>query len=562
MSSDVEGLIPASLLNDLVYCPRRFWYAAVLGEESLNLPLAQGRTAHEALDAPRLAGRRRREEETIRTRAVDLASPTLGLVGKADLVEEDGDEAIPVEHKRGRGRDPAWENDQVQVGALILMLREAGYRSDRGAIFYRGSRKRVDVPMTPELEAAVRAAVAQARAIITPGASPAPIIEDRQRCSGCRFLGVCLPDEEAYVHRLGDAEPAGSDDQADGVARVVAGKSSGEVLFLDRQGLRVRVRGEALQLEAEGESLTHQPLNVLDSIVVAGMVDISAPAISKLLLQGTPVSFLGVRGRYKGALLPACSRNGILRQRQAIASVDSQLRLTIARDMVCGKISNQRTVLLRANRRHDDERLPRVANRLRQFMDGIGSAGDLDAIRGVEGAAARVYFAAFGEILGSQRSDPSMRFDRRSRRPPRDGTNALLSFMYALLTADVTATVHAVGLDPYIGFLHGQRYGQPALALDLVEEMRPAIAESLVLRLVNNGEIGKSDLVEAPTAVLLNEQGRKKVYAAYAERMGQEVVHPVFGYSVTWRRVLEVQARMLAKFLLGESPRYVPFATR
>lgn len=562
MSKAAGGPTPASTLSEFVFCPRKYYYGRVLGLDERNLLVERGKAEHASVDDPKKAGRRRREDGAIKIRGLQVSSDKFDVVAKIDVAEEAPDgSVIPVEHKRGHGRKPVWDEDRIQIGLQMLLLKDCGYSVTHGIVYYRASRQRVEVPWSPELEVDAVATIERARALEQPGAPIPPILENRDVCHGCRFVGICLPEEEAYVHQI--AKGVDPTTLPPAPARVVAGKPEGETLYVDRQGIRIHLRGEALELRDEDHQLVaRQPLNVLDSVVISGLVQLTGAAISALLAHGIGVSFLGTGGRFKGALVGAVSKNGVLRLHQAQTASNEERRLAIARAIVRGKIRNQRTLLQRAARRRAAERLARPLRRLERLADDASSAASIESLLGIEGTAARLYFAAFGGILGGPKADAQLRFDRRSRRPPRDPINALMSFAYALLTADVTAAVHAAGLDPYIGLYHGQRYGQPALALDLVEELRPVIADSLVLRLVNNGEITCRDFLIGPTSVVLTDRGRKTVITTYAERKNTEVKHPVFGYSIVWRRVFEVQARMLAKAITGEVPCYVPFVIR
>jgi CRISPR-associated protein Cas1 len=183
----------------------------------------------------------------------------------------------------------------------------------------------------------------------------------------------------------------------------------------------------------------------------------------------------------------------------------------------------------------------------------------MESLLGIEGAAARLYFSQLSTML---RSDFGFDFEGRNRRPPKDPVNCLLSYMYSLIAKDLTATVHGIGFDPYLGVYHQPRFGRPALALDLAEEFRPLVGDSLVVSLINNGEVALTDFVVRAGGVALTESGRRTVLNAYERRLDSEVTHPTFGYRVTYRRVFEVQARMLAAYVMKEVPEYVPFTTR
>jgi CRISPR-associated protein Cas1 len=187
----------------------------------------------------------------------------------------------------------------------------------------------------------------------------------------------------------------------------------------------------------------------------------------------------------------------------------------------------------------------------------------MDSLLGIEGTAAHRYFSSFGDMLRTGDSPvPAFDFQQRNRRPPRDPVNAMLSFAYAMLTREWTTILQAVGFDPYLGFYHQPKYGRPALALDLMEEFRPLIGDSVVLTVINNGEVKPDDFISAMGSVSLTAAGRTRFIEAYERRMSQEITHPVFGYRISYRRVLEVQARLLGRYLAGEIPEYPSFTTR
>lgn len=251
------------------------------------------------------------------------------------------------------------------------------------------------------------------------------------------------------------------------------------------------------------------------------------------------------------------SRNVEWRRQQYLRFHNPELALGLARRVVAGKIQNQRTLLMRNHPRLP----PGVSNRLRELVDAAGAAATQEELLGIEGAAAALYFGHFAEML---RTEVAQAFDftRRNRRPPRDPVNALLSLAYAMLAKDLTVACYAAGLDPMFGFYHRPRFGRPALALDLMEEFRPLVADSVVLTLINNQMLGPDDFIQTRTACNLSEKGRATFFAAYERRKQQMVTHPLFGYRISYGRLLEVQARLLGRFLTGEVPEYRPFVTR
>jgi CRISPR-associated protein Cas1 len=247
-----------------------------------------------------------------------------------------------------------------------------------------------------------------------------------------------------------------------------------------------------------------------------------------------------------------------LRRRQVIAQ--SQGGVEIARRFIAGKIRNSRTLLRRNSRTAVDRPLRQLGDLERDALKATSRA----QLMGLEGTAARLYFGEFTQMIATGQMALAAGFDvlGRARRPSPDPLNALLSFCYGLLTKDLVAVCLGVGLDPYLGVLHGSRFGRPSLALDLVEEFRPLIADSTVLGLINNGEIHRSDFIARGAGVALTQDGRRTVIRAYERRLDVQVRHPVFGYKISYRRVLDVQARIFAAVVLAELDDYVPMTTR
>jgi CRISP-associated protein Cas1 len=264
-------------------------------------------------------------------------------------------------------------------------------------------------------------------------------------------------------------------------------------------------------------------------------------------------------------------KNVFLRREQFRKADDSEFCLKLARALVGGKIRNQRTLL---QRNHIEPPAGALA-RLKCCVDDAERAGSLETLLGIEGNAARVYFENFsGMIKADEDVDRTSTsetgesagfdfdFDGRNRRPPRDPVNALLSLAYSMLAKDLTIVCHAVGFDPFLGFYHQLRFGRPALALDLMEPMRSLIADSTVLTAINTRMVTPRDFLRVGASVALASDGRKAFYRAYEQRMDTLVTHPLFGYRVNYRRILEIQARLLARFLTGEIPEYPVFMTR
>ena len=273
-----------------------------------------------------------------------------------------------------------------------------------------------------------------------------------------------------------------------------------------------------------------------------------------------PVLHLSYGGWLSAVTTPPPHKNIELRRRQFAAASDDAVCLQLARAFVVGKIRNQRTLLRRNARELPTDTLYRLAEMRRKAQQ----APKLETLLGLEGTAARDYFASFARMFkpAVDEREPAFDFASRNRRPPRDPVNALLSFLYSLLVKEMVVTLVGVGFDPYLGFYHQPRYGRPALALDLMEEFRPLVADSTVITLINNGEIRRSDFIARGGAVALTDSGRKRVIEAYERRLDTLVTHPIFGYQISYRRIFEVQARLLARYLSGEIPFYPAFCTR
>jgi CRISPR-associated protein Cas1 len=393
-------------------------------------------------------------------------------------------------------------------------------------------------------------------------------------------VGICLPDETTAAMALPadpdegrqialfpelvatdsrplDRPPIGE------VRRLVPARDDLRPLYITGFGLGVGKSGEVLQVRDKKKLVQEARLHELSQINVFGSVSVSSAAVQGACWAEKPIAHFSSGGWFYGMTTGLGLKNVFLRREQFRRADDPVFCLLVARDITTTKIRNHRTLL---QRNHVDP--PAVAlNQLKRLAIQASRADSLESLLGTEGSAARVYFEHFGGMLkaGSEGDEASgLRFDfsGRNRRPPRDPINALLSFAYSLLTRDLTIVCHAVGFDPFVGYYHQPRFGRPALALDLMEGFRPLIADSAVLTAVNTGMVGPKDFIQAGQSVSMTASGRKGFIRAYEQRMDALVTHPLFGYRVNYRRILEIQARLLARFITGELPRYPGFETR
>ena len=336
-------------------------------------------------------------------------------------------------------------------------------------------------------------------------------------------------------------------------------------LYVGTQMSYLHLDNNTVRVEVERETRLRVPLHHLRGVVLFGNVLVSPALIHRLADEGKSLVLLSEHGRFKARMEGPVSGNILLRQAQYARAGDPAFALAIARAVVAGKIKNTRQLLLRGGREAQDDddrtRLTRRADDLAASLRALPTAGDLDTVRGLEGEAARQYFAGLNLVLRPE-ARAVFAMDGRSRRPPRDRINALLSFLYAMLMNDCRSAVEAVGLDPQLGFLHAVRPGRAALALDLMEEFR-ALADRLALTLINRGQVQEGDFTEHEGgAVTLADDGRKTVIVAWQEKKREELAHPLLQQAVAIGLLPLLQARFLARTLRGEMESYLPFVAR
>lgn len=336
-------------------------------------------------------------------------------------------------------------------------------------------------------------------------------------------------------------------------------------LFITTDGAWLRKDGANIVVEAERAEIGRVPAHMMGGVVCFGRVGMSPPLMGYCAEEGISVSFLSEHGRFVARVEGPQSGNVLLRRRQYRVSDDAAACAAIARSLVAAKAANQRTVLRRALRDHgstmaEQERtgLDDAQRRLGDMARRAAEAVDVDTARGFEGDAASAYFGVFDLLI--RRDDATFRFRGRSRRPPLDACNALLSFLYAMVGHDCRSALESVGLDPQVGFLHRDRPGRASLALDLMEEFRPVLADRLVLSLINRQQVVEGDFRYLDGgAVILHDDARKKVLAAYQERKRDEITHPFLEEKITLGLVPHIQARLLARYLRGDLDGYPPF---
>lgn len=549
-------LLPARMINEYEYCPRLSYLEWVQGEWAESGDTVQGRHVHRRVDKPSgdlPAVGESDEDEKFHARSITLSSNRLGLIARLDLVEGEGDVVTPVDYKRGKRphvAKGAYEPERVQLCVQGMILEEHGYTCDKGMLYFAASKEKVQVEFDEELRNRTLSAVNGLRLIAAGGQIPPPL-EDSPKCPRCSLVGICLPDEVNFLRR------AGVNPRPMAIARDEA-----LPLYVQAHHAKVAKKGELLEISVDDKTATQVRLLDVSQLVLMGNIYVTTPCMQELMKRGIPITWHSYGGWFFGHTIGTGHKNVELRTAQYQASFDPQSCLHIAKGLVRTKILNART-LLRRNWRSDDKQDAPFDELKRDAAQAL-KASDLQTLLGVEGAAASRYFGRFQQMIKCDSDEKSLAFDftRRNRRPPTDPVNALLSYAYSLLTRTWTVTLTAVGFDPYRGFYHQPRYGRPALALDMMEPFRPLIADSSVITAINNGEVRPSDFINAAGSVALTNDGRKRFIAVFERRLSQEITHPLFGYKVSYRRILEIQARLLGRYLLGDLQDFPGFTTR
>jgi CRISPR-associated protein Cas1 len=612
--------IPARMMNEFVYCQRLFYYEFVEGVFVESVDTLRGAAIHQRVDSgngalPAAKTKKKTEKtteekpsettdvstketeaqhnepETIHSRSVQMGSERLGIVAKMDLVESKAQkddllsalEVCPVDYKAGAPKEgeeanELWDTDKMQLGLQALILRDNGYACNEGVIYYRATKQRVRLPITPELENWILLNIADAKRVIA-GPIPAPLVHS-PKCVRCSLAPVCLPDETRMLAQttakieVGVEGKNSESPQSTGEAprRLIAARDDTRPLYLNTPGYRVGCKDEVLTVKDKDKLIDEVRMRDVSHVALFGNVQISTQAIQSLCEQEVPVTYFSMGGWFYGITRGHAMKNVFLRMEQFRLAREEKTCLALARQFVHGKIRNHRTLLMRNHLEPPDA----IIGKLKRASEDALAANSIEELLGIEGAAASQYFQQFGGMVKVEDDLPGLglsventkqrmfnfNFNHRNRRPPTDPVNAMLSLAYSMLAKDCTLAALAVGFDPYLGFYHQPRFGRPALGLDLMEEFRPLIAESTVLSCINNRVVTDKDFVKAGQAVNLTAPGRKRFFQTYEQRMSSLITHPLFDYKVSYRRALELQARLLAKTLTGEINEYIPLMTR
>jgi CRISP-associated protein Cas1 len=570
--------LPARMINEFVYCKRLFHLEWVEGLFVDSVDTIEGRLQHRNVDKPSapMPMADQAEGVELKSRSLTLSSEKYKVIARLDLAELKDGAVCPVDYKHGSPQIDCneqlqmWPADRMQVMIQALLLREAGYECNEAFIFYQGTRQRVRLAINAaiirEAEICIEAAWMAAKQDYLP-----PPLENSPKCDGCSMVGICLPDETRQLRAnppemqlaLFPDEGTPRKPPEGGVRRLLAARDDLRPIYCNTQGVTIGKSGDVLVAKEKGKVIQEIRLRETCQLNLFGNVQLTTQAIQTLCEAGIPIGYFSMSGWFYGFTNGMLTKNVFLRRSQYRLADSEWFALKLSRELIAGKIKNQRVLL---QRNHVEPQTVWL-DQMKVMAKRATEARSIPELLGIEGTAARIYFGAFAGMLKldddeKKAGEFTFDFNGRNRRPPRDPVNALLSLAYSVLAKDNMVACYGVGFDPLIGFLHQPRFGRPALALDLMEPFRPLIADSAVLSAINTGMVQPKHFVRNANAASLTPEGRKGFFRAYEQRMDQLVTHPLFNYRLTYRRILEVQARILARVLEGETENYTAFVTR
>lgn len=533
-------------LHALAYCERLFYLEEVEEIRVADAAVYAGRILHEDRSDP--------DPTATEWRNFDVGSETLGLVGRIDTFRQREGNWVPYEHKRGRprrdaaGRPEAWPSDRIQVTAYALLLEEeTGQPVLEGRVRYHAENVTVRVPIDGVARADLHRAIARARELRAQLARP-PVTDNPNLCIRCSLAPVCLP-EEGRLTRDPNWSPV----------RLFPPGTEGQVVHVLSPRATVRRSGRTLVITGEDDEKRPLPIHEIAAVVLHGNAQMTTQALHLCSSEEVPVHWISGGGRYLAGLATGAGMvQRRLRQYQALTDPGACLRL--ARRLALARVEGQVRYLLRATRKDNPPGAPaprgpalqKALETMREQLKLIGRAEGIDSIRGHEGVAARAYFGRLGDLLITAVS-PDLHPSGRSRRPPRDRFNAILSFGYALLYRSVLQAILAVGLEPALAFFHTPRSAAHPLVLDLMELFRVPIWDMTVVGSINRQQWDtKGDFEVTKDHVWLSDTGRRKAIGLYEDRLAETWKHPMLDYSLSYERTIELEARLLEKEWTGE----------
>lgn len=533
-----QGTIRVSALHAYAYCPRLFYLEEVEELYTQDAAVFAGRRLHVELE--------RQEDETWED--LTLENEDLGLRGRVDALRTRDGQTIPYEHKRGRShRDDqnqpqAWNSDRIQILAYACLIEAAlGIPVQEGRIRYHADNVLVHVPLDAAGRADVQAAIQQARELRASSLRP-PVTPNERLCARCSLAPVCLPEEARLAH-----------DKEWQPVRLFPADDDRQVVHVLEPGTRVGRTGEQLKICRRQDPEEKLPIRQVGQLVLHSYAQLSTQALHLCAAHQVGVHFVSGGGRYVGSV---DTRQGSIQRRiqQYQALTQPDLCLGLAQRLVCCRAEGQRKLLMRGKRGMNPvpEALTEAIQQMKVVLKQVPQTTSLSSLLGLEGNLAALYFGALPHLV-SDKTPAELQFSGRNRRPPQDRFNALLGFGYALLMKDVVNAILTVGLEPALGFYHQPRSQAPPLALDLMEVFRVPLVDMPILASINRGQwLVQEDFEVRGSQVWLSDLGRRKFVRIYEARKQESWKHPVTDYSLTYRRLLELEVRLLEKEWMGE----------
>lgn len=533
-----QETLRVNAFHALLYCPRLFYLEEVEELYTQDAAVFAGRRLHTELE--------RDEDGTWET--LTLESETLGLRGKVDALRSRNAQVIPYEHKRGRcyrdsqNQPQAWESDRLQILAYACLIEAVlGVEISEGRIRYHADNVLVKVGVNDLARQQVREAVQRANQLRQTTERP-PITNNERLCARCSLASVCLPEETRFSQDP-DYQPV----------RLFPEDDDREILHILEAGTRVGKSGDQIKVTKLDGTVATLPARQVGQLVLHGSVQVSTQTLHFCAEQEIGVHFLSGGGKYIGSF---DTRQGSIqrRVRQYQALSQSEFCLQLAQQLVLCRGQSQRRFLMRGSRNSEQraEKLTSAIEQIQRLLKQVEMAPSLASLLGYEGNIARLYFDALPELLSESVAE-EFQFNNRNRRPPKDRFNCLLSYGYSLLLKDVMGAILAVGLEPALGFYHQPRTQAPPLALDLMEIFRVPLVDLTVMGSVNRGQWHPVDDFDIKgEQVFLSDSGRRKFIQLYERRKEESWKHPILGYSLTYKRLLELEVRLLEKEWMGE----------
>jgi CRISP-associated protein Cas1 len=544
--AQTQNTIRVSALHALAYCPRLFYLEEVEELYTQDAAVFAGRRLHAELE--------RQEDEDWED--LFLESAELGLRGRVDALRTRDGQTIPYEHKRGRcqrdddNQPQAWESDRLQVLAYACLLESAlGIPIQEGRIRYHADNVLVHVPLDEAGRQAVKDAIQNANILRTSTHRP-PVAENERLCSRCSLAPVCLPEEARLAH-----------DREWQPIRLFPADDEREVLHVLEPGTCVGRSGDQIKISRKGEAVQKMPIRQVSQVVLHSYSQISTQALYFCKEFDVGVHWVSGGGRYIGSF---DSRQGSIQRRiaQYGALSNADTCLALAKRLVQCRGQSQRKFLMRSQRSGRAEAVAEAIAQMQALLKLVNPAVSIPSLLGVEGKLAATYFGVLSELVGSEVPE-ALRFGDRNRRPPKDRFNALLGFGYALLLKDVMSAILAVGLEPALGFYHQPRTQAPPLALDLMEIFRVPLVDMTVMASVNRGQWDVTEDFEVRgQQVWLSNSGSRKYIQLYERRKSESWKHPLLGYSMSYRRLFELEVRLLEKEWMGEGGLFAKLVVR